>query len=120
MRRCVPPARRTDHGSPMTEPDKPRAEIPPPPPGNGARGQPPRAAARTGNPLGWLFFIILLAAAGFGLWRGWLWAHGTLEAMSTQDQLLARVGRDVQGLRAQADELASRQTELAQAVQRNG
>jgi uroporphyrin-3 C-methyltransferase len=80
----------------------------------------PRAAARTGNPLGWLLLLILLGAAAFGAWRGWQWGAGTLEAVSTQQELIARLGREVQGLRAQADELSSRQTDLAQAVQRNG
>lgn len=100
----------------MSEPDKTAGDRPPaalPPP-------PRRAAARTGHPLGWLLALVLLGAAGYGLWRGWLWADAALEAVSAQQELLARLGREVQGLRAQADELASRQTDLAQAVQRNG
>lgn len=110
----------------MNEPEKPAGERspapvapPPPPPDRGTRGQ-ARAAARTGFALGWLVMLALLAAAGYGLWRGWQWGAGTLEAVATQQELLARLGRDVQGLRAQADELATRQTDLAQAVQRNG
>jgi uroporphyrin-3 C-methyltransferase len=103
----------------MSEPEKPAgdrpvAAVPPPPP------PPRRAAARTGHPLGWLLTLILLGAAGYGLWRGWQWSTGTLEAVSAQQELLARLGREVQNLRAQGDELASRQTDLAQAVQRNG
>jgi uroporphyrin-3 C-methyltransferase len=101
----------------MTEPeptagDRPSAPVKPLPP--------PRAAARTGMPFGWLVALVLLAGAGYGLWLGWQWAAGTLEAVSTQQELLARLGREVQGLRAQAEELSSRQTDLAQAVQRNG
>jgi uroporphyrin-3 C-methyltransferase len=84
----------------------------------------PRAAARTGSPLGgalgWLLLLVLLGAAGFGAWRGWQWGASTLEAVSAQQELIARLGREVQNLRAQADELSSRQTDLAQAVQRNG
>jgi len=96
----------------MTEPEKPSGERPVLPP--------PRAAARSGNPLAWLLTLILLAAAGYGLWRGWQWSAGTLEAVSTQQELLTRLGREVQGLRAQADELSTRQSDLSQAVQRNG
>lgn len=108
----------------MTEPEKtagdpsPAPVTPLPPPDRSARA--PRAAARTGFAFGWLIALALLVAAGYGLWRGWQWGAGTLEAVSTQQELLARLGRDVQGLHAQADELASRQTDLAQAVQRNG
>lgn len=80
----------------------------------------PRAAARTGHPLGWLLLLVLLGAAAFGAWRGWLWGVDTLEAVSTQQELITRLGREVQTLRAQADELSNRQTDLAQAVQRNG
>jgi len=110
----------------MTEPEKTAGDRPPapvtplPPPDASPRRRPPRAAARTGFAFGWLIALILMAAAGYGLWRGWQWSAGTLEAVSTQQELLARLGREVQGLRAQADELASRQTDLAQAVQRNG
>jgi uroporphyrin-3 C-methyltransferase len=98
----------------MSEPERPAVPPAPalPPP-------PPRAAARTGHPLGWLLTVILLAAAGYGLWRGWQWGMGTLEAVSAQQELITRLGREVQSLRAQADELGSRQTDLAQAVQRN-
>src|SRR5689334_14219653 len=98
----------------MSEPETKAADRPPPPP------LPPRAAARGGNPLAWLFVLLLLGAAGFGLWRGWQWARGTYEAVSTQQELLARLGRELQNLRAQSDELSSRQTDLSQAVQRNG
>jgi uroporphyrin-III C-methyltransferase len=110
----------------MSQPDKPAGDLPPPapappPPDKAARGQAPRrAAARTGHPLGWLLTLILLGAAGYGLWRGWQWSVGTLDAVSTQQELLARLGREVQNLQAQADELSARQTDLAQAVQRNG
>jgi uroporphyrin-3 C-methyltransferase len=100
------------HPNPMSEPDKP----------SDARTVhvPPRAAARGANPLTWLLVLALFAAASYGLWRGWQWGLGTLEAVSGQQELIARLGREVQGLRAQADELASRQTDLSQAVQRNG
>lgn len=107
----------------MSEPEKtpgPRAPEPPPLPAGLAARRQARAAARTGNPLGWLLVLVLLAAAGYGLWHGWQWGAGALEAVSAQQELMARLGRDVQNLRAQADELASRQTDLAQAVQRNG
>jgi len=102
----------------MSEPDKSSGEpaVPAPP----DRVPAPRAAARGPNPLAWLLTIALLAAAGYGLWRGWLWADGTLEAVAGQQELIARLGREVQSLRAEADELASRQTDLSQAVQRNG
>ena len=96
----------------MSEPDKPS--------GDRIVHAPPRAAARGANPLAWLLAVILLAAAGYGLWLGWQWSASTLEAMSGQQELIARLGREVQGLRAQADEIASRQTDLSQAVQRNG
>jgi uncharacterized protein HemX len=104
----------------MSEPEKPAGERPALPPPDNSTGQAPRAAARGGNPLAWLLIVVLLAGAGFGLWRGWQWADGTIEAVSSQQELLARLGREVQGLRAQADELSSRQTDLSQAVQRNG
>lgn len=106
----------------MSESPKPAGDRAPPlpPPDNSTRGQARRAAARTGHPLGWLLTLVLLAAAGYGLWRAWLWGTDTLDVVSTQQELIARLGRDVQNLRAQADELASRQTDLAQAVQRNG
>jgi uncharacterized protein HemX len=110
----------------MTEPEKTAGDRPPTPatplPPPDPRRPAPRAAARTG--FGWLLRLVLAlalsAAAAYGLWRGWQWSAGTLEAVSTQHQLLAHLGREVQALRAQADELASRQTDLAQAVQRNG
>ena len=95
----------------MSEPEKPSDDRPVPA---------PRAAARGGNPLAWLLVLVLLGATGYGIWRGWQWAGGTFEAVSGQQELLARLGREVQGLRAQADELSSRQTDLSQAVQRNG
>jgi len=107
----------------MSEPENtpgPRAPVPPPPLPAGLARRQARAAARTGNPLGWLVVLVLLAAAGYGLWHGWQWGAGALEAVSAQQELMTRLGREVQGLRAQADELASRQTDLAQAVQRNG
>jgi uroporphyrin-III C-methyltransferase len=101
----------------MNEPEKPAGDPVPAP----VTAPPPRrAAARTGFAFGWVITLALLVAAGYGVWRGWQWGVGTLEAVSTQQELLARLGRDVQGLRAQADELSSRQTDLAQAVQRNG
>ncbi|MGQ0587734.1 MAG: uroporphyrinogen-III C-methyltransferase [Gammaproteobacteria bacterium] len=81
---------------------------------------PPRAAAHGANPLAWLLALALLAGAAYAGWRGWLWTSETLNVVSTQQELLARLGREVQALRAQADELGSRQTDLAQAVQRNG
>lgn len=96
----------------MTDPDKP-ADRPVPLP-------PPRAAARSGNPLAWLLALLLLGAAGYGLWYGWNWAAGAIESVSAQQELLTRLGREVQSLRAQSDELSSRQTDLSQAVQRNG
>lgn len=97
----------------MTEPDKPADRPAPPPPR-------PRAAARGSNPLAWLLALVLLAATAYGLWYGWHWAAGALESVSAQQELLTRLGREVQSLRAQSDELSSRQTDLAQAVQRNG
>lgn len=100
----------------MSEPDKPSGEPIIQAPVRQAR----RAAARGPNPLAWLLTLVLLGAAGYGLWRGWQWADGTLEAVSGQTELIARLGREVQNLRAQADELSSRQTDLSQAVQRNG
>ena len=99
----------------MSESDKPAGGPPP-----AALPPPPRAAARTGNPLRWLFTLVLLGAAGYGAWFGWQWTTATLEAVSTQQELLARLGREVQGMRAQTEELSTRQTDLAQAVQRNG
>lgn len=106
----------------MSEPENKAGDRPtlPPPPDSDARGPAPRAAARGGNPLAWLLALLLLGAAGFGLWRGWQWASGTYEAVSGQQELLARLGRELQNLRAQADELSHRQTDLSQAVQRNG
>lgn len=105
----------------MSEPEKPSGEriVPVPTPDRSTRGQ-ARAAARGANPLAWLLAVVLLAAAGYALWRGWQWSTGTLEAMAGQQELIARLGREVQGLRAQADEIATRQTDLSQAVQRNG
>ena len=121
LRVALNPAAKT-----MTEPEKPAGDRSPAPvtplpaAAPAPRGRPPRAAARTGSAFGWLILLAILVGAGYGLWRGWQWGLGTLEAVSTQQELLARLGREVQGLRAQADELASRQTDLAQAVQRNG
>lgn len=106
----------------MTEPEKPAGERPTPalpPPDPRIRGR-SRAAARTGNPLGWLVVVLLLAAAGYGGWYAWRWGTDAFEAVSTQQELLARMGREVQGLRAQVDELSARQTDVSQAVQRNG
>jgi len=96
----------------MSEPEQPGSDRP--------VYVPPRAAARGGNPLAWLLTALLLAAAGYGAWGAWQWTAGTLDAVSMQQELLARLGREVQGLRAQADELSSRQSDLSQAVQRNG
>src|SRR5262245_1323261 len=113
MLRCARPARRPDRFTrTMSEPDKPS--------GDRIVRDPPRAAAHGANPLAWLLALVLLAGAGYAAWRGWLWTADTLNVVSTQQELLARLGREVQTLRAQADELASRQTDLAQAVQRNG
>src|SRR5690349_18809425 len=114
MPRCALPARRPEPPTQaMSEPEKPSGDRP-------VHVPPARAAARGANPLVWLLVLALLAAAGYGLWRGWLWSTSTLEAMAGQDELIARLGREVQSLRAQADELATRQTDLSQAVQRNG
>ena len=81
---------------------------------------PPPPARRGGRPLFWLFVLLLLAGTGLGLWRGYHWAVGKLEAVSTQQELLARQARELAALRAQAEELASRQTDLSAAVRRNG
>lgn len=81
---------------------------------------PPRSRARRGRPLVWLFTLLLLGAVGYGAWFGWRWTMDTLEAVSGQQELLARLARDLGALRAQADELSTRQTDLAAAVQRNG
>lgn len=75
---------------------------------------------RRGRPWFWLLVLLLAAAAGYGGWRAWLWGAGTLDAVSTQQELLARQAREIATLRAQADELASRQTDLSAAVRRNG
>lgn len=83
------------------------APLPPPPP-------------RGGRPLFWLLVLALLAALGYGGWRAWQWATGTLGAVSTQQELLARQARELASLRAEADELSSRQTDLSAAVRRNG
>jgi len=77
-------------------------------------------ARRRGRPLFWLLVLLLVAATGFGLWRGYRWTMGTLDAVSTQQELLARQARELGALRAQAEELASRQTDLSAAVRRNG
>lgn len=79
---------------------------------------PPRR--RGGRPLFWLVVLVLLGGAGFGLWRAYQWTLGTLDAVSTQQELLARQARELASLRSQATELASRQTDLSAAVRRNG
>lgn len=76
---------------------------------------PPRSA----RPLAALLTVLLLVAAGYGGWRGYQWLAGTFGAMSEQQETLARVTRELSALRAQADALASRQTELAQTVRRD-
>lgn len=76
--------------------------------------------ARGGRPLTWLLFLFVLAGLSYGGWRAWQWASGTLDAVSTQQELIARLSREVQALRAQAEDLASRQTDLSAAVRRNG
>jgi uroporphyrin-III C-methyltransferase len=78
---------------------------------------PPRRRSR---PLFWLLALLLAAAAGYGGWRAWQWAAGTIGAVSTQQELLARQARDLAALRAQMEEMASRQTDLSAAVRRNG
>jgi uncharacterized protein HemX len=78
------------------------------------------APARGGRPLAWLVALVLVAGAGYGAWRGAQWLRGTFDSVSGQQELLARLARDLSALRAQADELSTRQTELSQAVQRNG
>jgi uncharacterized protein HemX len=97
----------------MTEPQHPRGDRP----AYTLPAPPPRPRAR---PLYWLFVLLLVAGAGYGVWRGWQWTMGTLDALSTQQELLARQDRDLAALRAQAAELASRQTDLSGAVSRNG
>lgn len=79
---------------------------------------PPRG--RRSRPLFWLLMLFVLAGAAYGGWRGWHWTRGTLDAVATQQELLARLSREVQALRAQAEDLASRQTDLSAAVRRNG
>lgn len=81
---------------------------------------PPPPPRRRGRPLFWLMTLLVLAAVGYGGWRTWQWAAGTLGAVSTQQELLARQARELAALRAQAEELASRQTDLSAAVRRNG
>lgn len=88
--------------------DRP-AYVPAPPP--------PRRRSR---PLFWLLVLLLLAAAGYGGWRAWQWAAGTIGAVSTQQELLARQARELASLQAQLDEVATRQTDLSAAVRRNG
>lgn len=78
---------------------------------------PPRRRRR---PLAWLLALALVAAVGYGAWYGTRWAGDTIEAVSGQQELLARLARDLGAVRAQADELATRQTDLAAAVRRNG
>ena len=80
----------------------------------------PPARRRRAGALRWLFLLAGLGAAGYAAWHGTQWARGTYEAVSGQQELLARLARDLGALRAQADELAGRQTDLSAAVRRNG
>jgi uroporphyrin-III C-methyltransferase len=103
----------------MAESD-PSGPQPAPGPPPAARPVTVRASRRGGGPLRWLLVLALLAAAGYGAWHGARWARATFEAVSAQQELLARLARDVGALRAQADELSNRQTDLSAAVRRNG
>jgi uncharacterized protein HemX len=82
--------------------------------------QPPRAPRRGGRPLYWLGVLVVVTAVGYGGVRAWRWTAGTLQAVSRQQEVLARQERELATLREQAQALAGRQTELSAAVQRSG
>jgi uroporphyrin-III C-methyltransferase len=80
---------------------------------------PPRRRRDRSRPLYWLVVLLTLAAIGYGGWRGMQWATGTLHTVSSQQELIQRLSGELGALRARADELAARQTDLTTAVQRN-
>ena len=82
--------------------------------------QPPPPRRSGSRPLTWLLLLLLLGGVGYGGWYGWRWASDAFEAVSTQQVLIARLSRELQDLRVQAEDLASRQTDLSAAVRRNG
>lgn len=66
------------------------------------------------RPFKWLLVLALLGALGYG---GWQWAVTAWEGASSQAVLVARLDDEVKALRARADELTRRETDLALSVQ---
>src|SRR5688572_16677186 len=123
MRPCAPPAplsrpRPDPHADeiPMTDNQQPGGDRPvyqPVPP----RAPRPRGG---GRPLYWLVVVVLLAGVGYGTWRAVRWTTAAFDASSTQQELIQRLSREVGELRAQAQDLSTRQTDLTAAVRRTG
>jgi uncharacterized protein HemX len=87
------------------------------PPGDRPIYTPPPRRTGGGRPLTWLFVLVVLGAAAWGGWRALQWAQG---AMTSREEMTARVGHEIDALRAQSAQLSARQAELAAALQRNG
>ena len=75
---------------------------------------------RGGRPLFWLFVTVLVAGLGYGGWRGYHWARGTLNAVVGQQEMIERLAHELKTMQERAQDLSSRQTQLSAAVQRNG
>lgn len=68
----------------------------------------------------WLFALALLAAAGYGLWRGAQWGLAAWNDAGAQAALVARLEGEVRSLRQRTEELNRREVSLAEGAQHTG